>query len=266
MVSSELASSRYHLILEEKNKKDIEGVIESSIGFLRNSDEATFEWAANYIISRARGVFLWVSLVVNDIKRLTYDGGSKSEVKAKVEELPDTLVPYYQRIPSLLARHGPTITDEGIKMLHWIVYSERPLTVDELRDAVAISSTKSALTPYIFSGSNLYDRRLNRLEHVPKRLMRNCGGLVEIKRPNKSAAVNSDIDHGDVVQLFHETVREFLKDTTGAAAPFQMKENSGHMEIAVVCARYVRMSLALDWSDDEDTRSSSLTGIESLEL
>ena len=77
---------------------------------------------------------------------------------------------------------------------------------------------------------------------------------MQVKRPNKN------INHGDIVQLFHETVREFLKDPTGAAGPFHMKDNLGHAEIAIVCARYIRTSLALDPRDDEGSCSSSLTG------
>ena len=132
------------------------------------------------------------------------------------------------------------------------------MTVAELRDAVAVNSKMSTSVPFMFSSSNLYDHRLKTLEHVPKRLMRNCGELVEVKRSKR------DINHGDVVQLFHETVREFLKDPTEAAGPFHMKDYSGHAEIAVVCARYIQTSLTLDRRDDEDSGSSSLTERSSL--
>lgn len=43
MISGELANSRYHLVLEEENQKDIERMIVSNLEFLRNSDRATFE-------------------------------------------------------------------------------------------------------------------------------------------------------------------------------------------------------------------------------
>ena len=120
MISGELANSRYHLVLEEKNKKDIERMVASNIGFLRDSDRATFEWVVRYIISRARGVFLWVSLLVKDIKRLETEGWSTNDIRARVEELPDSLVPYYQHITSHLARQGSAYQYEGRKMLHWI--------------------------------------------------------------------------------------------------------------------------------------------------
>ena len=99
---------------------------------------------------------------------------------------------------------------------------------------------------------------LKTLEHVSQRLMRKCGELVEVKYPNKD--INTQ---GGIVQLFHETVREFLKNPTEAAGPFHMnhmKDNSGHVEVAVVCARYIRTSLALDRRDDENPHSCSLAG------
>jgi len=259
IISSRLAGSKYHLILEHKNKKDIEAMIASSIGFLKTSDRTTFEWISGYILSRARGVFLWVSLIVSDIKRLAVDDGwSEAELRAKVEALPVSLVPYYRRITSLLARQEPATVAEGIRMLRWVVYSERPLTINEFRDAVATSHLGTLIT-FMISTSSLYDHRLKRLEHVPKRLMRNCGELVEVKHPIERAVESSDVDPGDVVQLFHETVREFLKDPTRAAAPFDMKERMGHAEIAVVCARYIRMALILDRRHNEESRSSSST-------
>ena len=139
-------------------------------------------------------------------------------------------------------------------MLHSIVYSERPLTIGELRDAIAINSKMSRSIPFVFSISNLYDHRLKTLEHISKRPMRYCGELVEVKSPNKD--INN---HGDIVQLFHETVREFLKDPSEAAGPFHMTDKSGHAEIAIVCGRYIRTSLALDPRDNEDSHSPSLT-------
>lgn len=258
IISSRLAGSRYHLILEHKNKKDIEEMITSSIGFLNTSDRTTFEWISSYSLSRARGVFLWVSLILTDIKRWADDGWSEAELRAKVKELPISLIPYYRHITSVLAHQGPATVAEGFGMLLWVVYSERPLTVDEFRDAVATSHL-GTLKNFVISTSSLHDHRLKRLEHVPKRLMRNCGELVEVKHPLERVVESSDVDPGDVVQLFHETVREFLKDPSGAAAPFDVKERLGHAEIAVVCARYIRMALILDRRYNEESRSSRST-------
>ena len=259
IISSRLAGSAYYLILEDKNKKDIEQMIASSIGFLQDSDRTTFEWISSYILSQARGVFLWVSLIVSDIKRLALDDGwSEAELKAEVKALPVSLVPYYKRITSFLARQEPSRVAEGIRMLRWVVYSERPLTIDEFRDAVA-TSCLNTLTPLEISTSGLYDHRLKRLEHVSKRLMRNCGELVEVKHPTERAVESPNLDPGDVVQLFHETVREFLKDPTKAAGPFDMEEILGHSEIGIVCARYIRMALKLDPRYDEESHSSSPT-------
>ena len=257
IISSRLAGSEYHLILEEKNKEDIKEMIASTLGFLQHSDKSTFEWICSYLLSQARGVFLWVSLIVSDIKRLAVDDGwSEAELKAKVKALPISLVSYYKRITLLLARQEPARVAEGVRMLRWVVYSERLLTVDEFRDATATSHLNT-LIPLVISTSTVDDHRLKRLEHVSKRLMRNCGEFVEVKHPIAGAVEPSDVDSGDVVQLFHETVREFLKDPTGVAAPFDMKEILGHSEIAVVCARYTRMALMLDWRCDEESGSSS---------
>ena len=59
IISRALADSSYHLILEDKNKIDIEKIIASSVGFLQALDGTTYDWISSYILSRARGVFLW---------------------------------------------------------------------------------------------------------------------------------------------------------------------------------------------------------------
>ena len=150
-ISEELANSRYHLVLEEENSKDIERTIITNLGFLRNSARAKSEWVICYIVSRARGVFLWVSLLNNDIKRLEIEGWSTTDIRVRVEELPDSLVPYYQRITSHLAGQKVAYQYEGKFFLHWIVYSERPMTIGELRDAIAINSKTSTSIPFVFS-------------------------------------------------------------------------------------------------------------------
>ena len=263
-ISEGFASSEYHLVLEEKNQNDIERVIASSLKFLQDSDRTTFEWIARYILDHARGVFLWVTLVVSDIKRLVSSGYNEAEVKSKVKGLPVSLIPYYQSITTTLAdqaRHEPAILTEGITMLRWIVYSERPLTVGELRDGLAISSMRNTTAPFVFSSSNFYSHRFKQLEDVSKRLMSNCGELVEVKRSRQSAAaspdVSPDVSSENVVQLFHETVREFLKDPNRLATPFHMEETRGHAEIAIICARYIRMSLVLDNCDNENKSTTT---------
>lgn len=257
-ISSRLVGSGYHLVLEDKNKKDIEEMIGSSLGFLQNSDRTTFEWISSYILSRARGVFIWVSLMISDIKRLAEHGWSEAELKAQVEALPVSLVPYYKRITSRLALQEPARVDEGIRMLRWVVYSERPLTIDEFRDAAATSKLNT-LEPLVISTSRLKAHRLKQLEDVSKRVMSNCGELVEIKHPFERAGKSPNEDPGDVVQLFHETVREFFKDPNRAARPYDMEERLGHAEIAVVCARYIRMALLLDRRCNEESLSSNPT-------
>ena len=258
-ISNGFANSEFHLVLEEKNQKDIEMVIASSLEFLQSSDRTTFQWIARYILDHARGVFLWVTLVVSDVKRLVFKGWSEAELRSKVKGLPDSLIPYYQSITTSLAdqaRHEPAILTEGMTTLHWIVYSERPLTVAELRDVLATSSIRNTMAPSLLFSSNFYGHRLRQLEHVPKRLMSNCGELVEVKRsPQRattSAEVSPYISSEDIVQLFHETVREFLKDSTKLANPFHMEEIRGHAEIALICAQYIRLSLVLDSCDNED--------------
>lgn len=244
----------FHLVLEDENKQDIAILVDAKLAFLHDSD-TLFKWTAKYLNNHAQGVFLWVSFI---IKELMIWAGSRAyteaEIKNKVHTFPLELVDYYKCITERLAQHEPEVQDEARKMLDWVTYAERPITAGEFWDIIAVPSNLDR--SYVKSVRDFQPLKLLRLQYVRNRTQKNCGDLIEIKRQTVfcNDSQRQELDPHDIVQLFHQTVREFLIRPDKIAAPFHIDKANARNTIAIVCARYIRLSLATD-----DTRIEGST-------
>ncbi len=216
---------------------------------MRTDDASLFEWTAKYLNEHAQGVFLWVSVIAQELEHRAEVGYSETDIKDMVRKFPIELIDYYKRITSQLAEEEPHVVAETREMLHWTCYAERPLTITELRDIIAISSLShhdSTISVDTFESS-----KLRRLGDVGNRIRRNCSHLLEIKKqrlhPQSPPNFQSvDIDPQDVFQLLHQTAREFLLSPDKIAQPFDVDEKSANNAISLICAHYIRLSLPRD--------------------
>jgi hypothetical protein len=89
----------------------------------------------DHIVDRASGVFQWVNLVVLQIRRMHNDGASLKLMLNKVAKTPQQLDELYTQILG-------TVKDEEVSMtwrlLIWVCFASRPLTLDELRHAIVL--------------------------------------------------------------------------------------------------------------------------------
>ena len=243
------------ITLEEKNQGDIEKVISSGLSAIKKMPDAPavdFTFTRSYMIKHARGVFLWVALVLKELEALISAGPSQEELETLLKDLPLELEDMYCRIvQDLVKRPSPPYkdaTERGIKMLTWVAFVERPLRVDEFHDAIAVSSqavppaTANDLKTLYRAFIKARDRKLDLYIRAC------CGSLLEIRGP--------------VVQLLHLTAREFLLQEDRAAAPFDLDEKRGDMMIASSCVQYLRLlasqpspvSLVAGWPEDNYAR------------
>ncbi|RFU24235.1 hypothetical protein B7463_g12105, partial [Scytalidium lignicola] len=229
---SRALTGTFHVILEHENKQDIASLVDTKLAFLREPDDTSlFEWTSKYLNEHAQGVFLWVSLITQELDHWAEGGYSEAEIK------------------DMLAEHQPNVVTEAKEMLGWTCYTERPLTAIELRDIIAISSRPDRTS--IMSVNTFETSKLRRLGDLRKRIRRNCGDLLEIKKqgslPQPQCNFQSvDVDPQDVVQLLHQTAREFLIRPDKIAQPFDIDDRSANNTIGLVCAHYIKVSLATD--------------------
>lgn len=87
------------------------------------------------VISRSQGVFLWVTLVTKELKRLKRGGATIKKLKQTLNEIPSDLEGLYKHIFLGL---DVEMYSETWRMLAWVVFSERPLSITEFRYAITI--------------------------------------------------------------------------------------------------------------------------------
>lgn len=193
--------------------------------FLEHNQTSQMMELANirqYLINNAQGVMLWVALCINyAIRHAERSLYTWSEIRRIVEGLPKELDDVYRTILSEL----PAASDadelaKARRILSWIVVagSSRPLRLKELLDIVSIpdewhntvattgpTCPVRALRPVFVSWAGF-----------ARSIVYLCGPLVEfLNMGGRSAEGRShgeDISASSVVQLLHQTAKDFLEE------------------------------------------------------
>ncbi len=126
---------------------------------------------------------MWVTLVLKDLEQCFINGGySRATLNARLISLPKELggkEGFYRRmVDSLVDKHKEDQEQQelGRRILTWITFAERPLSVAELQDALA---TPSGLERTDLSKHILHDHRPHKLERA---ILSSCGGLAEASK------------------------------------------------------------------------------------
>ncbi|OBT95600.1 hypothetical protein VE01_05937 [Pseudogymnoascus verrucosus] len=232
-INSGLRPVRHHIKLQEVNEEDIRMVVRGWIERMVSEakcEEEVLSKVKDYIMEYSDGVFMWVTLVLRDLEQCIDKGGyTKLTLHTRLRSLPKELGGkdgfYRAMVDSLLDEYKEDQEHQelGQRILAWVTFAERPLSVTELRDALAIPSglDRTDLSTYI-----LEDNRPHKLERA---ILSFCGGLVEVR----------DSHDGRTVQLIHQTAREFLLHKDKLAGPYRLEHVQGVMEIAMACCRYL---------------------------
>lgn len=238
-------SGVFQLVLEDQNKQDIASLVDAKLAFLHDHSDELLKWTTKYLNDHAQGVFLWVSIIIKELELWAAEGGyTEVEIRSKVQSFPLELIDYYKSITKRLAQKDPATQQEARKMLEWVTYAERPIGADEFWDIIAVPSDLDRT--HLLSAQYFQSLKLPKLRDVGKRLQKNCGDLIEIKRSPFSTKDIEDreLKFYDFIQLFHQTVREFLIRPDKSAEPFHVDEAKANNTIALVCARYIRLCFA----------------------
>jgi hypothetical protein len=156
--------------MQDENRDDIckfaDNFLKRELGLagktLRDSTE--------YIVENAQGVFIWVALIRNELLRYT-TGCTNTEVFDRLKSLPKELEEFYILIFERLENGNPPDIQDGIRLFRFILFALRPITVEELCDAIAIRDDHN----------NAEEFHQNRTSAIVRRI-EHCGGnFLEIK-------------------------------------------------------------------------------------
>lgn len=172
--------------MEKANNDDISTFVHSRMPYSDNSE------LAERIISKAKGIFLWVALVTEELLTAIEDGETPVALQRKLESIPSDLTERFTQIISSIPQKRRR---ETRKVMLWVLLAGRPLTPTEFRYALAFSQ------PYqSYKEGDGFRELVESDENLKKLLRKWSRRLVEIVESPDGARV----------QFIHESVREFL--------------------------------------------------------
>ena len=117
------------------NPDDLKLVIKSKVRSLSNLNVDLQEMAATLLLDRAQQTFLWATIVLKRLGTIRFP--SPARIVETLEASPIDLDKLYQSIVNQVMA-GEV---EEKKLLTWVVYGRRPLTLEELEAALATQET-----------------------------------------------------------------------------------------------------------------------------
>ena len=188
-------------ISKEDTLSDINLYLEKHMDGLPADNQEDKKAMRDQILTKSNGCFLWVSLVLQELK----DVYTADDIHAVLKEVPSDMDAFYSRILDLMSQQAKS--KELVKaILTWTVCAARPLTTAELQSAL-ISQLKTAV----------YD--------IDRAIKSYCGQLVFV-------------DSGSRVQVIHQTVRDYLL-CVKTTSHFGIVRKIGHKQIAMSCLEYL---------------------------
>ncbi|TPX14029.1 uncharacterized protein E0L32_000423 [Thyridium curvatum] len=214
-----------------ENREDISTYVQARLSSSKRLGASTIPVL---ITNRADGVFMWARLVVDEILRLDSCGETLKKIEKKISStLPDLDDVYRGFLQDLEDKPA------SLKLIQWICFAIRPLSLDELRWAMVIDpkcphrSLQQCRDDDDYQVDNdSMERKLNHLSH----------GLVEV--------VSSSDMH--FIQFIHQSVRDYfvnkgLATLTASLNPAETKLSvsdmvgTAHHELSRTCICYLDM-------------------------
>ncbi|MCJ1355983.1 MAG: hypothetical protein MMC33_005977 [Icmadophila ericetorum] len=180
---------------------DIKLFLQAHAAYLPVENEVERETLIKNILKKSNGNFLWTSLVVQELE----EAHSEQRVHEILDSVPPEIDELYSRImDQLLAK--PANAELAKAILRWVVCASRPLSVEELREALKLDTGQMLLK---------LDKSAGAI----------CGNLVYV-------------DNQSRVQIAHQTVKEFLF-RTDHDSQITMSRHLEHSRIAEICLKYL---------------------------
>ncbi|KAI8710370.1 hypothetical protein NCS52_01582000 [Fusarium sp. LHS14.1] len=211
----------FEVCVEEENKKDISTFVQDKLSSFRRRTSSTIP---KLITNRAGGVFLWAWLVVKQVLDLDRKGIGLKKIEAEIYSVPQELDTLYRRLIQ-------SMTPDALKLMQWICFATRPLSLDELRWALLVDADCPHRSLYECQNAGDYAPDDDRMKRRVQTLSR---GLAE---------VTSDTN---VVQFIHQSVKDFfvakgLSDLDNSVTSADTAIGMAHFRLSRICIRYLAM-------------------------
>ncbi|RWA03482.1 hypothetical protein EKO27_g11626 [Xylaria grammica] len=242
------------IFVEDYNSHDIAAYVKQKFTLSIAAKEPQWELLNDKILRKSAGVFLWVVLVVDDVLRKWDDGDGVHSLLNQLDVVPDELEALYSQMFSSLDERARFF---ALRFFQWAILAVKPLRLHEWHHIMAF--IRQPILPSLFEWrrSDNFTKDDDQLEKQIRSLSK---GLVEVKT-NKdevqdegletisvcAGAGSLNLEYGEtrVVQVIHESVREFFLQKTGffAVDPGYALDpiGYGHLTIMTTCLTYINI-------------------------
>ncbi|KAM7200190.1 hypothetical protein V8F20_005408 [Naviculisporaceae sp. PSN 640] len=215
------------IVVDKSNNDDIATYVDQRLGLSINDNEPEKEIIKSRILDKAAGVFLWVTLVVDDILRKRDEGKSLKVLLNELDELPSELEALFS---SILETVEPDRYQDTKRLFQWAILATRPLRIYEWQHVLGFMVKPPPLSLWIWRvGQGDVDSRKVNIIEVERRIKTLSRGLLEVRMSETEDLVTEaghSIDagagslesgHGEngVIEVIHESVREFFLKSGG---------------------------------------------------
>jgi hypothetical protein len=184
---------------------------------------------ADTIISRAQGVFQWVFLVVKQVSILKGEGKTTKQIKTRIQQIPQDLDNLYRKLLKGIREEEKSTS---LKLIQWVCFAIRPLSLDELRFAMVIDANTRYTSLRQCQDAGDYADDNKQMESNITHL--SCG-LIEIQA------------HGEkrIAQFIHQSVGDFFLgdglQILDSSQSTDLAIGSAHHRLSRSCIRYIAM-------------------------
>ena len=190
---SELLSSKNGLKIHEWTRSDVETYVRDKLGqhppmktLILSSNESIRQRSNDLmmkIVDKAQGVFLWVRLIVDDLRDSLTDGLALGidDLEERLGQTPEELQAFYALV---LQRVPPKLRQESYTIFGCVLQAQRPLTLSDLwlilesrKHNLSQGSAKSS----VFYSDDKISTILDSGSGLERRVKACSGGLLEVR-------------------------------------------------------------------------------------
>ncbi|KAF2472268.1 uncharacterized protein BDR25DRAFT_313422 [Lindgomyces ingoldianus] len=200
----------------------------------------------NEILLKAQAGFQWVILVTEIVTSGNLQGIRAEKLREKLASTPEALTKLYA---ALLSEVAEAEQRQMVKLFSWVLFAERPLSAQELRDALATDENMSYTSVFNLRSDENWSDTLVDFERHARYISK---GLVEFQSREVWERYEPNREDSDrEAQLIHQSVADYLLDkfinkVKYSQYGFRSHIGAGHFQISKSCLRYLTLREMLE--------------------
>jgi hypothetical protein len=232
------------IFVEERNDMDIRWYTQERLKDIQ--PKVKRQLIEKEILLKARGGFQWVFLVTEMVIGRNLAGIRTDQLLGELASCPGTLSELYT---ATLSGVSEAEKRQMVKLFQWVLFAERPLSAQELREALATDKDMVHTTITELRKHESWSDTLIDFERHVKHISR---GLIEFQTREIWEQYELDGEDSDrEAQLIHQSVADYLLDRFLNTAEcnqygLQSQRGAGHFQISRSCLRYLTLREVLE--------------------